>query len=437
MTWRNWAGNQRGEPVEVASPQSADEVAAIVKQAATAGRRVKPIGSGHSFTGIGLTDGVQLSLSRLSGLVSVDRSSGLVTVEAGMPLYQLNPILEKSGLSLSNLGDIDRQTVAGALSTGTHGTGRKQGGLATQIRAMQMVLATGEVVTCNATERPELFTAARVGLGALGVLTSITLQAEKTFALSAKERPMALEDVVSNLDELVQDNDHFEFFWFPHTQQTLTKCNNRLAAGEPTRPLGRRRAVIEDEILSNGVFQLTCSLGRVAPGMIPRINKYAARALGDREYADTAHRVFVSPRRVRFVEMEYAVPRAAVKEALAGIAQVIEKNNLHVSFPVEVRFAAADDIPLSTGNGRESAYLAIHMFRGQPFDTYFHAVESLMNTLEGRPHWGKMHYQDAETLRTRYPHFDEFVDLRNRLDPNGLFTNDYLDRVLGPPSSRL
>lgn len=434
MTWRNWAGNQHADPLDVAHPGGAEEVAAIVRRAVAAGQRAKPIGSGHSFTGIGLTDGIQLDLDRLSGLVRLDRDSGLVTVEAGMPLYRLNSILEQSGLSLSNLGDIDRQTVAGALATGTHGTGRDQGGLATQIRAIQMVLATGEVMTCSATERPDVFTAARVGLGALGVVTTVTLQAEKTFALSAKERPMALADVLADLDDLVADNEHFEFFWFPHTEKTLTKRNNRLAPGEPIRPLGRGRAIIEDEVLSNGIFQLTCSLGRAAPGWIPRINNYAARLLGDREYADTAHRVFVSPRRVRFVEMEYAVPRAAVKEALSGIGRIIEREDLRVSFPVEVRFAAADDIPLSTGYGRESAYLAVHMFRGQPFEAYFHAVESLMDTLEGRPHWGKMHYQEAATLRERYPRFDEFVALRNRLDPSGVFTNDHLDRILGAPT---
>jgi FAD/FMN-containing dehydrogenase len=242
---------------------------------------------------------------------------------------------------------------------------------------------------------------------------------------------MRLDRVLAELDELVASNEHFEFFWFPHTDRTLTKRNNRLAAGDPGEPLGRARTLFEDELIGNGAFRLTCELGRAVPALVPRINRLAVRFMGDREYADTAHRVFCSPRRVRFVEMEYAVPRDAVRDAIAGVRRVIDRSGLRVSFPVEVRFAAADDIPLSTASGRESAYLAVHMFRGQPYQRYFAEVESVMSALDGRPHWGKMHGCDAATLRTRYPRFDEFLAVRKRVDPGGVFGNEYLDRVLG------
>ena len=431
MAWRNWAGNQTATPRSVAKPRDVVELAALVTAAAKEGQRVKPIGSGHSFTAVGVTDGLQVDLSLMAQLVAVDRRSRLVTVQAGMPLHRLNQALAEVGLALSNLGDVDAQTVAGALSTGTHGTGARIGGLATQVRAMELVLADGSVVTTNATERPELFSAARVGLGALGILSTITLQAEDAFALRAHEQPMALAHVLAQLDELVAANDHFEFYWFPHTSRTLTKCNNRLSLDQAPRPLPRARALVEDELLSNGLFALTCRLGAAAPALVPRINDFAARLLGAREYSDASHHVLVTPRRVRFVEMEYAVPVDAVREALAGIERVITEHHLRVSFPVEVRFAAADDIPLSTASGRDTAYLAVHMFRGQPFERYFRAVEGVMNSLQGRPHWGKMHYQDAETLRQRYPRFDEFRAVREAVDPEGLFRNDYLSRVLG------
>jgi L-gulonolactone oxidase len=429
--WRNWAGNQRATPSQVVTPASVAELSAVIGAAARAGRRVKAIGSGHSFTGVGRTDGVQVNLARLSGLRALDSVTGLVTVEAGMPLYRLNRLLEDAGLALSNLGDIDRQTIAGALSTGTHGTGRNLGGLATQVRALELVLADGAVVHCDANQDAELFGAARVGLGALGVVTAVTLATEPAFALHAAERPMSLTQVLGELDELVATNEHFEFYWFPHTDKTLTKRNNRLAPGEQPQPLGPRRAFIEDDVIGNGAFRLTCELGRAVPALVPRINQFAARFMGDREYSDASHRVFCSPRRVRFVEMEYAVPRDAVREAIAGVQRVTERPGMSVSFPIEVRFAAADDIPLSTASGRESAYLAVHMFRGQPYQHYFDQVEAVMGGLDGRPHWGKMHSLDAATLRTRYPRFDEFLAVRKRVDQDGVFANDYLDRVLG------
>jgi L-gulonolactone oxidase len=415
----------------VVAPASVAELAEVVGAAGRAGERVKPIGSGHSFTGIGLTDGVQLSMARLAGLRALDSETGLVTVQAGMPLYRLNELLAGAGLAMSNLGDIDRQTVAGALATGTHGTGRNLGGLATQVRALELVLADGSVVQCSADRDPELFSAARVGLGALGVVSAVTLATEPAFALHAAERPMPLARVLGALDELVAGNDHFEFYWFPHTTKTLTKRNNRLAPGQEPQPLGRRRAFLEDDVIGNGAFRLTCELGRAVPAVVPRINQFAARFMGDREYSDASHRVFCSPRRVRFVEMEYAVPRDAVGEAIAGVRRATELPGMKVSFPIEVRFAAPDDIPLSTASGRESAYLAVHMFRGQSFQRYFDEVEAVMGGLDGRPHWGKMHSCDAATLRTRYPRFDEFLAVRKRADPTGVFRNDYLDRVLG------
>jgi len=431
VAWTNWAGNQRATPSTVATPRNVDELAAIVQAAAAERQRVKAIGSGHSFTAIGVTDGVQVDLSQMAQLVAADRRSHLVTVQAGMPLRLLNPALAALGLALSNLGDIDVQTVAGALSTGTHGTGGRIGGLATQVRGMKLVLADGSVVNTSATERPELFSAARVGLGALGVLSTLTLQVEDAFALRAQEQPMALPDVLAQLDELIGTNEHFEFYWFPHTSRTLIKRNNRLPVEQAPQPLPRIRALLEDEVLSNGAFELTCRLGAVLPSLIPRINNAAARLLGARDYSDTSHRVLVSPRRVRFVEMEYAVPADAVRAALAGIEAAIMRHQLAVSFPVEVRFAAADDIPLSTASGRDTAYLAVHMFRGQPYEQYFRAVEDVMNDLDGRPHWGKVHYQDAGTLHGRYPRFEEFSAVREAVDPERRFGNDYLTRVLG------
>lgn len=428
--WRNWARNQSMAPVRVAHPESVDELAGVVKQAAADGLRVKAIGAGHSFTAIGLTDGVLVQMDRMARLLSADRATGLVTVEAGMALRDLNALLATHGLGLTNMGDIDVQTISGALSTGTHGTGRDSGALATQVVALDLVLADGSLVTCSRAERPELFAAARVGLGALGVVATVTLQAEPAFLMVADERPMPLDDVLRDVEQYVAENEHFELYWFPHTDVALTKRNHRVDG--PAAPLSRLRALVDDELLSNGLFELTCRLGVAVPRAIPAINRACTKALSARTYTDVAPKVFTSPRRVRFREMEYAVPRAALPEVMAQLRTLPERHGLRVSFPVEVRFAPADDIALSTASGRDSAYVAVHSYVGTPFEQYFGLVEPLFDEVGGRPHWGKLHTLDAERLSSRYPRFGEFTALRDRLDPEGRFTNDYLDRVLGP-----
>jgi FAD-linked oxidoreductase len=430
VEWSNWAGNQRMHPLRTLRPRNLDELVAAVTQASAADLRVKAIGAGHSFTAIGLTDGVLLDLSGYAGLLSADPTTGLVTAQAGMPLHRLNSLLAEVGLGLTNMGDIDVQTVAGAISTGTHGTGRDSAGLAAQVVALELVLADGSVVSCSGVERPALFAAARVGLGALGVLSTVTFQAEPAFALVADERPMPVDEVLDGFSDLVAANDHFEFFWFPHTEVALTKRNNRTC--EPLRPLSRRRAYVDDELLSNGVFGLTCRLGRRMPATIPRLNRLAATALSARTYIDTAPTVFTSPRRVRFYEMEYAVPRAVLPELFRELRTLYDRHRLTVSFPVEVRVAPGDDVPLSTASGRESAYIAVHMVQGSPYERYFREVESLYDAVAGRPHWGKLHTRDAGQLRALYPQFDAFVALRDEVDPERRFGNGYLERVLGP-----
>lgn len=430
-SWHNWAGNQHAEPRAIEHPRDAEEVSLLVKRAAGEGRRVKAVGSGHSFTPTALTDGSLLVLDRMSGVISSDMSTGHVTIAAGTPLHRLNAILAQLGLAMSNLGDIDRQTISGATSTGTHGTGSRLGGLATQIRGLELVVGDGSIVSCSADERPELFECARVGLGALGVVTTVTLQCEPAFLLAADERPMPLGQVMEELDDLADNNDHFEFYWFPHTEVALTKRNNRLPAGQPAQPLKPWREWLDDEFLSNTVFNATCALGKRRPSMVPRLNRMAAKSLGARTFSAPSYEVFTSPRRVRFVEMEYAVPRAAIRDAVQAVRNVIERDQLLISFPIEVRVAAVDDIPLSTASGRDSAYVAIHRYRGEHYEDYFRAVEQEMKALDGRPHWGKMHWRTYEDLQPAYPRFDDFVAVRDQVDPDRVFANAYLDTVLG------
>jgi len=427
--WQNWAGNQAAAPQRVITPHSAGEVAEAVTLAARDGLTVRMTGSGHSFTPVAVTTGVMLRPGGLRAIRSVDEAAGEVTVEAGCRLRELNEYLHANELALANMGDIQEQTVAGSIQTGTHGTGRDLGGIAAQVTALELVLADGSIVTCSADHAPELFQAARIGLGALGVLTAVTFRVVPAFLLTAREEPMGWAEVIARLDELSGGNEHFEFYWFPHTDGCLTKRNNRSEG--PARPLPRWRHQLDDEFLSNTLFGATCRLGQRYPGIIPAINGVAGKALSARTYTDAAYRVFTSPRRVRFKEQEYAIPREHLAGALTEIRGLFARHDWRISFPIEVRVAPGDDIWLSTAYGRSTAYIAIHVFHTAPHQEYFREVEAVMTALGGRPHWGKLHTRDADYLRGAYPRFADFATLRDELDPARRFANAYLEQVLG------
>jgi FAD-linked oxidoreductase len=429
-TWTNWAGNQRARLRRIAAPSSTREVAQTIREAADEGLNVKPVGSGHSFTAAAVTDGVQIRLDHLTRLRSADKASGLVTVEAGMGLWRFNELLAEQGLALTNMGDIQAQTVSGAIGTGTHGTGRASASIAAQVAGLEIVLADGSVVACSATEHPELFQAARIGVGAIGVITALTFRTEPSFLLAAREEPMRFDAVLEAFDDLQRDNEHFEFFWFPHTNSATVKRNNRTRG--PADPLSRGRAWIEDEFLANTFFSGICRVGRTAPRAIPSINRLTAKTLSARGYTDRSDKVFTSPRRFKFVEMEYALPREAAVPALREVQRMIKDSGLKISVPIEVRIAPADDLWLSTAHGRDTAYMAFHMFQGTNPAEYFENAESIMTAFDGRPHWGKLHTRDRAYFAAAYPRFADFLAVREKADPTRVFANEYTRRIFGP-----
>ncbi|WP_322411845.1 D-arabinono-1,4-lactone oxidase [Microbacterium invictum] len=430
--WRNWGRTAEAKPVRAEFPGSPEAVERAVRAAARRGLRIKPVGSGHSFSAIAVAPEVLLNLSALSGVVAIDRAAGRATLGAGTPLHQVPRLLARHGLAMQNLGDIDRQTLAGALSTGTHGTGAAFGGLATQVVGVTLVTGTGE--TRRIGEDDPLLAAVALGLGALGVLVDVTLQCVPAFHLAAVERPEPLDDVVAALDERAGTADHFEFYWFPHTDVALTKTNERLPETTPRRPLPRVGRFVDETILANGVYRGICAAGVALPPVIPAFSRLAARVTGDRAYLDRSHRVFTQRRNVRFREMEYALPASQVAAAFGEVRALIDAEGWRISFPIEVRFAAGDDRWLSSAYGRPTGYIAVHRYFREDPTAYFAAVEQIMLAHGGRPHWGKLHALDADALRERYPRFDDFLAVRSEFDPEGLFRNAYLDRVLGVPS---
>lgn len=425
---RNWAGNQRCVPRAAHRPRSTDDVAAIVRHAAADGDRVKVIGGGHSFTDAAMTDGDLVSLDAMNRVLAVDGFD--VRVQAGIRLHELNGQLAARGLALPNLGDIDRQSIAGATATATHGTGAEHGNLATRIVGIELVTGDGSVVTADEHTQPELLRVARVGVGALGILTEVTLRCVPAFDLHAVETIEPLTDVLADFGKVMRSTDHVEFFWMPGARRCQVKRNTR--TDEPRRRQSRTGHVRDKWIGENLAFGTVCRVGRRFPSLAPRVAKLVMSAAAERDLVDRSDRVFCSPRHVRFLEMEYGVPFDAVPDAIARIDELVRTLPFPPLFPVEVRASAADEIPLSTAHGRASGWIAVHQYVGAPYEAYFQGVEAIMDDYAGRPHWGKLHYQTSSTLAYRYPEWETFRSWRTKLDPLGTFRNSYVDRVLGP-----
>jgi FAD-linked oxidoreductase len=419
-TWANWARQQRCAPERIETPGSEDELVAAV----TGAPRVKVVGSGHSFTDIACTDGVMIDMSAMRSVLAVEGDE--VTVEAGITLRDLGEELRSRGLAMENQGDVDPQTLAGAISTATHGTGGSFGNLPSQVAGVRLVDGNGELH--DLCEGDEL-RAARVSLGALGAISAVTLRCVPAFTIHRIDKPRPLDDVLTRFDEHVDSHDHWEAFVMPYTRRALTLTSERTDR-EP-KPPGKVGAFMHDVVLENAVLGAFCRTGRAFPRAIPSLNRALARLMSGSEHLDASNRVYANTRLVRFTEMEYAIPREHAAEALERVLALIERRRLPIGFPIELRATAPDDALLSTAHGRPTAYIAVHQYVGMEFETYFRAVESIMDEYEGRPHWGKRHYQTAATLKPRYPEWETFTKIRDRVDPDRRFENDYLRRVLG------
>ncbi|HEY2217201.1 MAG TPA: D-arabinono-1,4-lactone oxidase, partial [Solirubrobacteraceae bacterium] len=339
--WRNWTGDQSCTPAARERPRSIEQLQVALAGAGERGLRVRAVGSGHSFSDIACTDGVQLSLDGLADVLDVDSTSGLVRVQGGITIDALNRRLDEHGLAMENLGDIDVQSIAGAISTGTHGTGARLANISSQVAELKLVLADGSTLLCSAEREPDVFRAARVGLGAVGVIAEVTLRCVPAFTLCGIDAPAPLEQTLTRFEQLALGNDHFEFFVFPYAEMALTRTNNR--TDEPPRPRGQVAAWANDVLLTNHAFGLLCRVGRRLPGAIPQINRLVTRLAGRSERVERSASIFASPRLVRFTEMEYALPREHGPEALRRVLDLIRSKPVEVFFPIEFRVVAADD----------------------------------------------------------------------------------------------
>ncbi len=427
-TWQNWSGSVTARPESIRYLETLDEVVAIVREARARGTTVRAVGAGHSFTPLAQTDGVLVSLARYAGLEAVDPAARRATVRAGTTLRALGELLRAHGLAQENLGDVDPQSIAGAISTGTHGTGITLGSVATQVVALTLVTGTGEVVHCSEEQNRELFKAAQVSLGALGIIVSVTLQLVPAYRLAYTWRREPLARTLERLEAEREANRHFEFYWFPYSPWALVKRMN--ITQEPARGAGLLRR-LNDVVLENGAFWLLSEVARLFPAASPRVAAICGALVSSGQDVNHSHKVFASPRLVRFNEMEYSLPAAHMAEVVRAIDACIRRERFRVHFPIECRYVRGDDIFLSPANGRDSAYIAVHMYRGMPYRPYFDAVERIFRSFGGRPHWGKLHTLGAAELRELYPDWSRFLAVRRQLDPDGVFLNAHLRHLFG------
>ena len=425
---KNWSGLEKWNPAEILFPESEEAVQQIVKSALDKKQKIRIIGSGHSFTKLCVTNDILISLDKYQGLVQVDKSSNQATIKGGTKLKKLGELLHVEGLAMENLGDIDAQSIAGTISTGTHGTGANFGTISTQVRAIRLVNGLGEIVECSTEENVELFKAAQVSLGTLGIITQITLQCMPSYKLKMVYEKSNLTEVLKNYKTINQTTRNFELYWMPYTDTVLTKKAN--ITNEEVDKIGIG-SFFQEYILENLGFKIFCELANVFPSKNKWVSEVSAKTLSTVVKRAYSHNIYATVRAVKFNEMEYNIPVEAYEEVMKEVQRSFEENEFQVHFPIENRFVKGDDIYLSPAFGRDSAYIACHVYSKKKHEAYFQKMEDIFKAHDGRPHWGKLHTRNANELLDLYPKMSDFLKHRAEQDPEQIFISPYLKTLLG------
>jgi FAD-linked oxidoreductase len=425
----NWSGSVKFQPETVVYPTSESEIIQLVQRAANERKKIRVVGTGHSFTPLIQTDQILVSLDKWQGITHIDQAKGLVTVKAGTKIHQFGAWAKEAGWAQENLGDIDQQSLAGAISTGTHGTGINFGTIATQVRAITFINGKGERIHCSEEDNIEIFKAASLSLGSLGIIIELTFQCLPAYKLEFIAQREDIDDVLNSLDSRNKEHRNFEFYWFPYTNAAHTKYSNVTDAENTNHSIN----YIMDLILENYGYWCLSFPTRIIPSISPFISKTSTKLISRTRKVDWSYRIYSMPRLVKFNEMEYNIPAEAFVSAKREVIKAMEKHRFMVHFPTENRFVRADDIYLSPAYQRQSAYIAFHVFKGNPYQAYFKTMEEICLAHGGRPHWGKMHTLKAEQLQALYPKFDAFKQIRKFMDPEEVFTSSYLQALFYEP----
>ena len=419
---KNWAKNLSFHPQEIHSPHDENELVRILKN--NPKRKVRVRGSAHSWTGGIVSDDIFIHLDKMQGLLSFDKTASTATAYTGTKLSLLCEEIFKHDLAMINQGDINKQSLAGALSTGTHGTGVKLQSISNQVLSTKLVTAQGEVLEINS---GDLKDALGVSFGSLGILSEVKLQLRPSYRLKLESFAEDMNEALLKVDQRRESNRHFEMFYFPVGDWSLIKMMNETNEDVSITGLSDR---INDVVIENWLYEL---LNRLAASTksYKKIDSLMRTFISPQKRVNWSHRLFPTDRNVRFMEMEYNLPLEKFEVVFDEMKWAINKGKFQTLLPIEIRFVKGDTLLLSPAYGRDSVYFAVHTYVKEDYRPYFLVMEEIFKRHKGRPHWGKMHTLKAVDLKEIYPRWEDFCDLRKKLDPHGIFINNHLKELFG------
>ncbi|XRE43211.1 hypothetical protein ACIVBQ_001415 [Tenacibaculum discolor] len=425
---KNWAENVQWSPSAVAFPHSENEIQQLVLKAIRFNQKIRVIGSGHSFTSLCSTDEILVTLDNFQGLISINKEKNQATVKAGTKLSLLGELLFKERLAMENMGDINVQSIAGAISTGTHGTGIGLKSISNQVIGLKFVNGKGEIIECSTTKNTELFKAAQVSLGCFGIITEVTLQCVPAYKLKLQNKKEKLSNVLATLNERNSQNRNFEFYWIPYTNTAWTKTSNIVEDSEPDKV--NFFNYWTEYILENHVFKLMCEYATIFPSQNKIVANITAANISNVKKVYHSHKVYATQRMVKFHEMEYNIPAETYQDVFKDVQKIVNSKKFNIHFPIENRWVKGDDVYMSPAYNRDSAYIACHVYNKKDSSAYFTALEEVFKAYDGRPHWGKMNTFTSDDISKAYPKFTEFMIFRKEHDPENIFVNPYLQKLL-------
>ncbi len=431
--WSNWSGSVTFTPKQIFYPKSIEEVILIVRRTKLAGKYLRVVGSGYSFSPLVQTDQILLSLQMLEGIENINEAEHTVTVFAGTKLKDLAEALATSGYAVENFGDSNELTIAGALSSGTHGTGVQFGILSTVVVTIWIITAEGKLVECSEDKNEDLFRAAQLSLGLLGIIIKITLRIVPMYRLHLLTYQMDFDQCITEIENLRVENRNFGFLWFPYTKTVQVRTMNESTEEKSEENIWRN---LKTSAFETWLFSLLSTICTWFPKLCKSIGNFSAKTIPSIEKIDDSHKIFFARRSVRFHEMEYFVPIEHFEAVVREIEETIEREQFNVHFPLEYRFVKGDEIWLSPAYQQDSVAIAVHMYSRMPYEEYFRAIEAIFHKYNGRPHWGKWHTLTKERAERLFPKIKDFKKLRSALDPYDTFLNPYLQKLFDTDYSK-